>query len=337
MRTQAYASVCGLTPPARWRSAAHATRSAVLRRRPALRVLPAASSVVAPFLPHEVAEITEPAAVEVARRLTRVPVRVGGTVVETAHVPPFARGSGVPVLLLHGFDSSSMEFRRFLPRLHEGGIEAWALDLFGNGFTEFAAGSACTPEKRREHLLAFIEQVVQRPCLVLGASLGASAAIDLAVEHPSSVVGLVLVDGQAFESAPQLPGPLAALGVQVLRTVPLRSMANRLAYYDKERFATDDAMRVGRLHTHLPHWADANVAFMASGGYKCADKVAAVTQRTLVIWGANDEIVPPATAERFAATLRDCRVTVIDKCGHVAHLEKPDALCAAVQEFLRSL
>lgn len=46
----------------------------------------------------------------------------------------------------------------------------------------------------------------------------------------------------------------------------LRQAANKMAYNDPA-FATEDAMRVGRLHTHLPGWADANVAFMRSGGY----------------------------------------------------------------------
>lgn len=41
-------------------------------------------------------------------------------------------------------------------------------------------------------------------------------------------------------------------GVQVLKSVPLRSLANQMAYHDKERLATEDAMRIGRLHTHLP-------------------------------------------------------------------------------------
>lgn len=39
---------------------------------------------------------------------------------------------------------------------------------------------------------------------------------------------------------------------QVLRSVPLRSWANQMAYYDKQTLATEDAMRIGRLHTFLP-------------------------------------------------------------------------------------
>ena len=40
--------------------------------------------------------------------------------------------------------------------------------------------------------------------------------------------------------------------LQVLQSVPLRSWANQMAYYDKQTLATEDAMRIGRLHTFLP-------------------------------------------------------------------------------------
>lgn len=294
--------------------------------------------VPAELVTAELVKITEPAAQDTAAALRRVAVDVAGRgPVLTAHVPPAERSTATPLVLIHGFDSSSLEFRRFLPVLRAVGVEAWALDVFGCGFTDFPSGSTCTPEDRRAHLLAFIQQVVGRPVVVLGASLGASTAIDLAVEHPEWVTGLVLVDGQAFEEAPQLPGPLAALGVQVLRMEWLRNMANQMAYFDKGKYATLDAMRIGRLHTFLDRWADANVAFIASGGYRCADKVAAVKQPVLVTWGAQDEIVPPATSERFKQAIKDCRVVTIDQCGHVPHLEQPAALRDAVLSFVAAL
>jgi pimeloyl-ACP methyl ester carboxylesterase len=217
-------------------------------------------------------------------------------------------------------------------------VETWAVDVLGCGFTAFSAGAVCTPEARREHLLAFITQHIGRPCVILGASLGAATAIDLATSAPDMVAGVVLVDGQVFEKAPQLQGPLAWLGCLVLRAVWLRSLANKLAYFDKERFATNDAMLVGRLHTHLPSWAPANVAWLGSGGYRVADQLGAVSQRALVVWGKDDEIVPPASAARLASALPNAsRVCMVDACGHVAHLEQPAVLRDAVLAFLAEL
>ena len=40
-----------------------------------------------------------------------------------------------------------------------------------------------------------------------------------------------------------------------------------MAYHDVKTFATDDAMRIGRLHTFMPGWLEAKVAFIQSGGY----------------------------------------------------------------------
>lgn len=50
-----------------------------------------------------------------------------------------------------------------------------------------------------------------------------------------------------------------------------------MAYHD-QAFATEDAMRVGRLHTHLDGWMDANVAFMRGGGYAISKKLPNVKQ-----------------------------------------------------------
>ena len=69
-----------------------------------------------------------------------------------------------PVLLLHGFDSSSLEFRRLLPLLEEK-LETWAVDLVGWGFTDSGAASQSNmklgPKQKRDHLYAFWKEKVQ--------------------------------------------------------------------------------------------------------------------------------------------------------------------------------
>ena len=106
------------------------------------------------------------------------------------------------------------------------------------------------------------------------------------------------------------------------------------AYHDKRRYATDDAMRVGRLHTHLPGWTDANVAFMQSGGYAVSSRLAEVACPALVAWGRQDEILSPEFAERFLRELPDARLVWVEECGHVPALEQPQRLLEAVAEFV---
>ena len=190
--------------------------------------------------------------------------------------------------------------------------------------------------------------------VLLGTSLGGGIAIDFALAHPEAVEALVLVAPQAYAEGigPLSAAPrwLARLGVRLLRSVPLRQAANRMAYYDAERFATADAMRVGRLHTHLPNWEEGNVAFMASGGYRLGQPaVRAVRCATLLVWGEDDKILDPSLQERFkedllpkgtaaaGATGGRCLTEFVSvgECGHCPHLEQPGKLAEAVVAFVR--
>lgn len=134
-----------------------------------------------------------------------------------------------------------------------------------------------------------------------------------------------------------MPEWAAKLGVSVLKSIPLRNMANKMAYADKERYATEDAMRIGRLHTHMPDWLATNVRYMRSGGYSLSADIPRLAEltETHIFWGKNDEILEPGYAEKFAAAIPNARVTMIDECGHVAHLEQPHVLAEALREVLR--
>ncbi|KAK9805237.1 hypothetical protein WJX72_008092 [[Myrmecia] bisecta] len=293
------------------------------------------------------AEIQEPAAVSMLQRLQRCPTQVPSMqrTVQTAFVGPDPQpsASGNPVVLLHGFDSSCLEFRRLHPLLSEH-HPTWAVDLVGWGFTDCGFGDMrdinLGPQQKRDHLYAFWKDKIQEPMILLGTSLGGAIAIDFALEHPDAVDKLVLVDAQAFTDGlgpmSTMPRFLAVLGVQVLRAEWLRQMANKMAYYDKDKYATDDARRIGRLHTYLPGWADANVAFMRSGGYALSQRVASLTQDTLVVWGANDEILSPDFAKRFTAALPGAKLELLDACGHCGHLEQPQRLAEAVRQFVQN-
>ena len=57
---------------------------------------------------------------------------------------------------------------------------------------------------------------------------------------------------------------------------------------------------------------------------------------TLLIWGAEDRIVPPVYAEEFARQIARATVETVKEAGHAPHLEHPAAVAASVRGFLRS-
>ena len=303
------------------------------------------------FIPENpAAEITENAARSMLKRMQRTNLDVPSLGrVKTAYVSYPYNGQAnnsnnlqkPAFVLLHGFDSSMLEFRRFAPILSEVG-DTFAVDLAGWGFSDcgFAdnADQALGPDQKRDHLKTFLEEVVGRPVILVGTSLGGAVAIDFASQHQDLVEKMILIDAQGFIDGigplAKMPRFLSVLGVQVLRSIPLRQLANKMAYHNEGKYATDDAMRVGRLHTFLPGWTEANVAFMQSGGYVgLSDRMKSLDIETLVVWGRQDEILAPDFAQRFIDTLPNARLEWIEECGHVPALEQPQMLLESFKQF----
>merc|ERR1711871_1412427 len=107
-----------------------------------------------------------------------------------------------------------------------------------------------------------------------------------------------------------------------------------MAYNDKERFATDDAMLIGRLHVNLPDWEDNQLSYMCSGGFCPTAKVPLVSQPTLVLWGRQDSILEKDTPDLFMEAIPAAKLQWVEDCGHVPHLEQPQVTCDAIAEFL---
>ncbi|HKM71325.1 MAG TPA: alpha/beta fold hydrolase [Stellaceae bacterium] len=55
---------------------------------------------------------------------------------------------------------------------------------------------------------------------------------------------------------------------------------------------------------------------------------------TLIIWGNADQLIAPAYAQEFAQRIAGARVELIDRAGHMPHLEQPDEVARLVRDFL---
>lgn len=103
-----------------------------------------------------------------------------------------------PIVLLHGFDSSAIEYRRLAPLIAQK-RDVYAPDILGWGFSDHKDVISFTPAAKLAHLKSFIREVVGEPCIVVGASLGGAIAILLATESPELVEKVVLIDAQVID------------------------------------------------------------------------------------------------------------------------------------------
>jgi pimeloyl-ACP methyl ester carboxylesterase len=68
--------------------------------------------------------------------------------------------------------------------------------------------------------------------------------------------------------------------------------------------------------------------------YPIRDRLGEIACPTLIVWGAEDKLVPARDADEFARLIPNSRKVVWAQTGHVAMLERPEAFNALVQAFL---
>lgn len=289
------------------------------------------------FLPSEVSQLTEETSIALARQIRRAPIPTSISLesIETAYV--HQGEGGIPILLLHGFDSSVFEFRRLLPRLasHH---DTWIVDLLGFGFTDRPINTPFSPEAIKTHLYDFWKEKIARPVVLVGASMGGAAAIDFALTYPETVAQLVLLDSAGFAAGPAigkfLIPPLGYLATEFLRKPNVRRSVSLKAYCDAS-FVTEDAELCAALHLKLSRWNEALIAFTKSGGYNfLSNKISQIACPTLILWGDSDQILGTKDAKKFESAIANSQLIWIEQCGHVPHLEKPETTAQHILDFV---
>ncbi|KAL2905407.1 2-hydroxy-6-oxononadienedioate/2-hydroxy-6-oxononatrienedioate hydrolase [Bienertia sinuspersici] len=270
------------------------------------------------FLPKEIQKIKDPFARNLAMRIERLPVQVSSsdTCIMSSCIRPTLQGKTNPVVLLHGFDSSCLEWRSVYPLLEEAGTENWAIDILGWGFSNLEQLPSCDVASKRDHMYQFWKSYIKRPMILVGPSLGAAIAIDFAVHHPETVSKLVLIDASVYAEGigglAQLPCLIASTGV-----------------------GANASHTDGRLHCHLPWWKDSTLSFIASGGYNVTSLINQVRQKTLIIWGEDDRIIHYMLAYRLYSELQNAVLRPIPDCGHIPHVERPSTVANLILKFVQ--
>jgi pimeloyl-ACP methyl ester carboxylesterase len=243
--------------------------------------------------------------------------------------PVAVLGEGPPVLLLHGFDSSFLEFRRLAPLLAEG-AQLFIPDLFGFGFCPRPSSGDYGPGGVLRHLEALVGAIGARnpgPLGLIGASMGGSVAVELARRLPEQVERLLLLAPAGLTGRPMpLPPLLDGLGVRFLALPGVRRGLCRTAFADPEAAVGAAELEIASLHLQSPGWAEALRRFARSGGFAgCGAPLP--EQPISVLWGTDDRILR-APQKRDALALLGERVRELDACGHLPHLDQAATVAA---------
>lgn len=239
--------------------------------------------------------------------------------------PVAVLGQGPPLLLLHGFDSSHLEFRRLAPLLAER-HQLFIPDLHGFGFCPRPAGGTYTPAKVLAHLEAVLAELLRRSDStavgLIGASMGGSVAVELARRQPKAIDRLLLLAPAGLTGRPMpVPPLLDQLGARFLALPGVRRGLCRTAFADPDRDVGPAELEIASLHLQCPNWGPALAAFARSGGFAgCGEPLP--PQPIHVLWGADDRILRPPQ-KRAAQALLGERIQELASCGHLPHIDQP--------------
>jgi len=291
------------------------------------------------FLPATVGQLTEPESIALARSIQSqaIVTPLSNQPITTTYVKQGT--GGTPILLIHGFDSSVLEFRRLLPQLAVNN-ETWAVDLLGFGFTDRLAGIEFSPVAIKTHLYFFWKTLIKEPVILVGASMGGAAAIDFTLTYPEVVKKLVLIDSAGLRAGSPLAKfmfpPVDNWATQFLRSPKVRDRVSRAAYKNPSLVSVD-ASCCGGLHLEMPSWHLAIIAFTKSGGYSAFrfKKLSQIFQQTLILWGDSDKILGTTDAKRFKRAIPNSKLIWIQDAGHLPHLEQPQVTAKHILEFFQ--
>jgi len=253
------------------------------------------------------------------------------------------RGSGPPVVLLHGQPGSGASWEP-VARLLESDRRVLAPDRAGYGSS---SGEALGLAATADLIAAFVRGHGAAPATVVAHSWAGGAAVLQAVRHPDTVQSLVLVGAACtpdsltpldrWLTAPVVGDALALLGLAGIGWVlpELRRLGGRAPTRYRQQLAAalpDRGMLTGGLRSLGRH----RRAFLIEQR-ALLDELPAVTAAlgrvtvpVSVVSGAWDLVVPAAAAASLARAVPGATLTVLPRCGHFVARDDPVALAAIV-------
>ncbi|ABW67040.1 alpha/beta fold hydrolase [Desulfosudis oleivorans] len=202
-----------------------------------------------------------------------------------------------------------------------------AIDLPGHGGNR--AAGADTVEAYAGHVLAFVEALgFDRPVLC-GHSMGGAVTQHLLAHHPGRFTGGILANTGARLKVLPLVFETLQKGMQAFADLTLataicpQNKTDETEQIIQNAAVTDPAVAIGD--------------FNACNTFDLMNRIGEIAVPVLVIGAADDLSTPAKYAAFLADRIPGARLKMVESAGHMAPLEKPDEINAAVSDFLKEV
>ena len=259
----------------------------------------------------------------------------------------YEAGQGPPVMLLHGFGASAYSWRFLAPELAKD-HRVFTIDLKGYGLSDKPEDGKYAVSDQADLVAAFIRTRDLHDLVVVGHSMGGGVTLmtyfKVREDAPALIKKLVLIDSAGYPQ--KMPWFIRFAQIPLVNSVGTRLLSPRFAtglvlrkcYYHKDRI-TEEQIDTYAYYGSLP---GAREAVVATAQQIVPDDIEAVTAQyktisvpVLIIWGADDEVVPLAVGKNFKRDIPGSELVILPECGHIPLEEEAAETTRIVKEFLK--
>ena len=255
------------------------------------------------------------------------------------------RDDPTPLVLLHGTAASLHTWQGWVDALRAR-KRVITFDLPGFGLTGPFTGSYRADDYHADQLarftLDFLDARNVGRFAIGGNSLGGEVAWRVAAMAPQRVDRLILVDASGYVFTPEL----VPAGFQLARIPGLNRIAEFLTprpvvedsvrdvYGDPSRVTSALVDRYFELLTRDGNRHALNMRLEELGSDLAPERIKTLRLPTLILWGAQDRLIPPVNAQKFHADIPGSQLVILPGLGHVPQEEDPARSIVPVRAFL---
>ena len=251
------------------------------------------------------------------------------------------RGSGDPVLLVHGFPTSSHLWRDVVPLL-PAGHRIVVVDLLGYGRSDRPAGRDLGIRAHAERNVALMDALgIERAC-VAGHDFGGGVAQAMAVRWPQRVSRLSLISSVAFDGWPVREVKLARAMLPLTRHLPPTWLVSALRT-DLVRGYAEPESGAHAIERYVKPFggAEGRDAIVAHLNALDSGETEALAPRlrdlpcpVSIVWGAHDPFLPAALGRRLHEAIPGSTLEVIAEARHFVPEDAPEKVAASLRALL---
>jgi len=246
--------------------------------------------------------------------------------------PVAVGGKGQPLLLLHGFDSSFLEFRRIYRSLKRN-FQVIIPDLLGFGFSPRCATNEYNSSKIILYLIDLLKTLqITKDLNIVGASMGGSTALKLAFDIPDSIGKLILLSPAGLFGEPKsIPFPLNHIGASFLGLPQVRKSLCRQAFAFPDECVGEMEEQIASIHLGCKGWRNSLASFAKSGGFAGTHKyIQNIPIKT--VCGDNDRILGKKEIKNIRR-IEKLNFVGLKNCGHLPHVDLPSLTSKIIQDY----